>query len=544
MLGTMMDFQLTVGSILQHAARFNADREIVSRLSSGDIFRYTYADLSGRCGRLANLLVSLGVGEGDRVGTIAANSFRHLEAYFAAPAMGSIIHTINPRLFADQIEFIVNHAQDKVLLIDPEHVDVVVKLRHSMPSVEHVIVLTDRDCEAGPFETYEAALARHPDHFIWPKVSEQSGAVLCYTSGTTGNPKGVLYTHRSIVLHSLMVSGADSYALRKQDSVLPVVPMYHVMAWSLPYAAAMNGAKLVLPRSALDPASLLDLINKEGVTLAAAVPTIWTDMLAHIEAVGGGLSLAPLERVIVGGTAPTPSMIQALEEQHGIATLHGWGMTETSSNGLINSPDEKTAALPAEKRRELLRKQGRPRYPVNAKIIAADGTEVEWNGKAFGNLLVSGPTIAGSYFQGGEGSPEQAKLEWLDTGDIATIDSRGYVEIVDRDKDIIKSGGEWISSIALENIAAAHPDVHEAAVISVPHPRWDERPLLIVVPKAGHAPAPAELLEYFHGKVAKWWIPDTVSFVDSLPRQATGKVSKAELRKQYLNTSTPSEKAD
>ena len=533
MLGTMMDFELTVGSILRHANRFHSDREIASRQRSGGIHHYTYANLYRRSSQLANALTDLGVGVGDRVGTIAGNSFRHLEAYFAAPSMGAIIHTINPRLFPEQIEFIVNHAEDKVLLVDPEFVDVISRLRGSMPSVEHILVLADDGDAVGTFASYEEKIAGYPEAYDWPVVEERRGAALCYTSGTTGDPKGVLYTHRSIVLHTMMVSGADWYAVRKRDAIMPVVPMYHVMGWSLPYASAMNGSKLVLPRSALDSTSLIELINREGVTLAAGVPTIWSDMIAHLE--GEGQELASLQCVIVGGTAPTPALIKALEEDHGIKTLHGWGMTETSSNGLLNTPDEKTGGMDAESRREFLRKQGRAPYPVNAKIVTATGDEAPWDGKTFGNLLVSGPTIASHYF-GGIAPVTDGGQTWLDTGDIATIDARGYVEIVDRDKDIIKSGGEWISSIALENIASSHPDVHEAAVISIPHPRWDERPMLIVVPKAGHSPDPADLLAFFDGKVAKWWIPDEVAIVGQLPRQATGKVSKADLRRQFIET--------
>jgi fatty-acyl-CoA synthase len=532
MRGTMMDFELTVGSLLRHANRFHGKREIASRLRSGAVHHYSYADLHKRCGRLANALADLGVGEGDRVGTIAGNSFRHLEAYFAAPAMGAVVHTINPRLFPEQIEFIVNHAQDKILLIDPEFVDVVSRLRGSLPSVEHILVLADDGDELGGFASYEEKIAAYDEQFDWPAVDERKGAALCYTSGTTGNPKGVLYTHRSIVLHTMMVSGADWFAVRKRDAVMPVVPMYHVMGWSLPYAAAMNGAKLVLPRSALDSASLLELINREKVTLAAGVPTIWSDMIAYLEE--ERKDLASLQCVIVGGTAPTPALIKALED-HGVRTLHGWGMTETSSNGLLNTPDEKTDEMDSESRREFLRKQGRAPYPVNAKIVTASGDEAPWDGTTFGNLLVSGPTIASHYFGTGDGTAPDAGPVWLDTGDIATIDARGYVEIVDRDKDIIKSGGEWISSIALENVACDHPDVQEAAVISIPHPRWDERPMLIVVPKAGHKPEAAGLLAFFEGKVAKWWIPDDVAIVDKLPRQATGKVSKADLRRQYID---------
>lgn len=531
MRGTMMDYELTVGSILRHAARFHGDRVIASRMRSGGIHRYTYRELYKRCGRLCNALEALGIREGDRVGTIAGNSFRHLEAYFAVPSMGAVVHTINPRLFPEQIEYIINHAEDKILLVEPEYLKLVEKLQPTIPSVKKIIVLADADDDTEGFHSYEALLGAASENYSWPQVDERTGAALCYTSGTTGNPKGVLYTHRSSVLHAMMESGADWFALRKQDVVLPVVPMYHVMAWSLPFAAAVNGSKLVLPRSALDSASLLELINVEKVTLAAGVPTIWSDMIAHLE--GQQMTLSPLQRVIVGGTAPTPALIKTLENDHGVRIVHGWGMTETSSNGLLNTPDERTQEMDGQSRVEFLRKQGRPPYPVNVKIVTASGEEAPWDGETFGNLFVSGPTIASHYYKGEKGSNTESEGAWLDTGDIATIDSRGYVEIVDRDKDIIKSGGEWISSIALENIASGHPDIHEAAVISVPHPRWDERPLLVIVPKKGRSPTPADILTYFDGKVAKWWIPERVEIVAELPRQATGKVSKADLRKRY-----------
>ena len=525
----MMDFDLTVGSILQHADRFHGGRQIASRQPNGNILHYTYNDLHRRCSRLCNALSELGVKPGDRVGTLAGNSSRHLEVYFAVPAMGAIVHTINPRLFPQQIEYIINHAADTILLVEPEFVKLIEKFGSSLKTVRHIIVLGDVAHRDDAFIAFDDLVSKSSEDFWFPKIDERTGASLCYTSGTTGNPKGVLYSNRSIVLHSLMMSGADWFAIGKRDAVLPVVPMYHVNAWSLPFAAAMNGAKLVLPGRACDSKSLYDLISGEKVTIAAAVPTIWTDMVAYLE--GDGKFLETLERVIVGGAAPTPSLIKALDEVHAVKTLHGWGMTETSSCGLLNSPDESWPDMSAEDQRIFLRKQGRPPYPINVRIVTASGEEAPWDGKTFGTLHVSGPTVTNEYFHAG--GIKGAEDGWLDTGDIAVIDSRGYVEIVDRDKDVIKSGGEWISSIALENIASLHPDIQDAAVVGARHPRWDERPILIAVLRPERQLSRADLLAHFEGKVAKWWIPDDVIFVESLPRQATGKISKAQLREDF-----------
>lgn len=528
MFGTMMDFELTVGSILRHASRFHADREIISREQDGRIVRSSYGDLYRRCKRLCNALTELGVKPGDRVATLATNSLRHLEVYFAVPAMGAIIHTVNPRLFSEQIEFIINHAGDTVLLVEPQFVPLIVQIRPALKSVVHIIVLGEDASAAGDgMPASDTLIAAAPEDYAFPDIEERTGAALCYTSGTTGPPKGVLYSHRSIVLQSLVISGADSFAISRRENLLPIVPMYHVNAWSLPFAAAMNGSKLVLPGSALDSRSLFELISLEQVTLAAGVPTIWTDMIRFLEAEGERLD--SLERVIVGGTAPTPAMIEVLEERYGVQTCHGWGMTETSASGLFNAPHD-WAHLGDQERRLMLGKQGRSPYPFNLRIMGPDGAELPWDGKSFGSLQICGPAVTASYFNG-DGPPIAACRDgWLPTGDIAVIDPAGYVEIVDREKDVIKSGGEWISSIALENIAASHPDVAEAAVIGIPDPRWDERPLLVVVPRAGAQPDPASLLAHFEGKVAKWWVPERVLIVDSIPRQATGKVSKMQLR--------------
>jgi len=528
MISTMMDFDLTVGSLLQHASRFHGERDIASRQRNGEIRHYSYADLRRRCSRLCNALAGLGVRPGDRVGTLAGNSSRHLEVYFAVPAMGAIVHTINPRLFPQQVEFIINHAADSILLVEPGYLKLIAQFRDALKTVRQIIVLDGDTGGDATLLAYDDLLDQASEDYAFPAVDERTGASLCYTSGTTGNPKGVLYSNRSIVLHCLMMSGADWYSIRKRDAVLPIVPMYHVNAWSLPYATAMNGAKLVLPDGALDSRSLYELIDREQVTVAAGVPTIWTDMIGHLETEGKRLD--SLERVIVGGTAPAPAMIRTLEEVHGVRTIHGWGMTETSSCGLLNTPDN-WEGMSAEERGIALGKQGRPPYPVNVKIVMANGEEAPWDGKTFGNLHVAGPTVTDRYFNGD--GIQCAKDGWLDTGDIAVIDANGHVQIVDRDKDVIKSGGEWISSITLENVAASHPGIAEAAVIGARHPRWDERPLLIAVARPGKQPDRADLLAHFAGKVAKWWIPDDVVFVESLPRQATGKVSKAQLREDF-----------
>lgn len=535
MIGTMMDFELTVGSILQHANRFHGDREIVGRQPGGEVVRSTYSGLHRRSSQLCNVLAGLGVKAGDRVGTLASNSLRHLEAYFAVPAMGAIVHTVNPRLFAEQIKYIINHGQDKLLLIEPQFIPLVQQIREDLETVTHIIVL---DKDAGGDDSllaFDALLDEASDVFDFPVIDERAGATLCYTSGTTGAPKGVLYSHRSIVLETLIISGTDWFSVRRRDTLLPIVPMYHVNAWALPFASAMNGAKLVLPGSALDSRSLFNLINSEGVTLAAGVPTIWTDMLRFLGTEGE--KLESLERVIVGGTAPTPGMIEQLEEEYGVETCHGWGMTETSAGGLFNAPHDWDHLSPQE-RRVKLGKQGRPPYPFNIRIVGPDGLELPWDGKSFGSLQICGPTVTATYFNGGSTPIEAAKDGWLPTGDIAVVEAGGYTEIVDREKDVIKSGGEWISSIALENIAASHPKVAEAAAIGVPDPRWEERPLLIVVPRVGEEIDTAELLDYFKGKVAKWWIPERAVVVDSIPRQATGKISKAQLREDFLKTAS------
>lgn len=530
MIGTMMDIDLTIGSILLHADRVHGTREIVSRQPDRGIVRSTYSDLLVRARQLCNALSDLGISPGDRVGTLATNSLRHLEVYFAVPAMGAIIHTVNPRLFPEQIEFIINHAQDKILLVDPQFVPLVQQIRGALKTVKHVIVM-GTDAGGDPaLLPYEQLVASASDAYDFPAIPERSGSALCYTSGTTGAPKGVLYSHRSIVLQALVISGIDWFAVRRRDSLLPVVPMYHVNAWTLPFAAAMNGSKLVLPGSALDPRSLFELISQEEVTLAAGVPTIWSDLMQYMEVEGKRVD--SLERVIVGGTAPTPAMIKALDEKYGIQTCHGWGMTETSAGGLFNAPHD-WEHLDKDERRVMLGKQGRTPYPFSIRIVDAAGLEAPWDGRTFGSLQIRGPSVTDSYFNGSAPPIEAAADGWLPTGDIAVIDPAGYVEIVDREKDVIKSGGEWISSIALENIASSHPDVAEAAVIGIPDPRWDERPLLVVVPRAGRRPVPADLIAYFTGKCAKWWIPELAVLVDSIPRQGTGKVFKAQLREDY-----------
>ena len=436
MIGTMMDFDLTIGSILLHADRFHGGREIVSRQPDGSIARSNYAELLTRCRRLCNALSELGVGAGDRVATLATNSLRHLEVYFAVPAMGAVIHTVNPRLFSEQVEFIINHAQDKVLLIEPQFIPLVQQIRGALKTVEHVIVM-DRGEQGDPaFLSYDRLVDAAPSTYDFPAIPERTGAALCYTSGTTGAPKGVLYSHRSIVLQSLVISGIDWFAVRRRDSLLPVVPMYHVNAWTLPFAAAMNGSKLVLPGGALDPRSLFELISQEQVTLAAGVPTIWSDIIRYLEAEGGRLDA--LERVIVGGTAPTPALIKTLEEEYGVQTCHGWGMTETSAGGLFNAPHD-WEHLDKEERRVMLGKQGRTPYPFNIRIVDAAGKEAPWDGKTFGSLQIRGPSVTARYYDGDRPAVDAAGDGWLPTGDIAVVDAAGYVEIVDREKDVIKS---------------------------------------------------------------------------------------------------------
>ena len=540
MLGLMMNRPLLISSLIRHADRCHSDTEIVSRTIEGPIHRYTYRDAHTRSRRLARALRRLGVAPGARVGTLAWNGYRHFELYYAVSGMEAIIHTINPRLYFDQLTYIVHHAEDRLIFFDLTFLPIVEKLAPACSGVTTWIAMTDR--AHMPASTlpgllcYEELLAAETDDFDWPDFDENTAAGLCYTSGTTGHPKGVLFSHRSSVLHAYAVSLPDAKGYSAHSVVLPVVPMFHVNAWGIPYAAPLTGAKLVLPGAGMDGASLYELFESEKVESSAGVPTVWLNLIAYMQQ--HRVKFSTLKYATIGGAAVPPAMVRTLSEEFGLTVLHGWGMTEMSPVGTINADKAKHHALPRDERFALSLKQGRPLPGVEMKIVDATGAELPWDGKSAGDLLVRGPWILREYYRDDGGSPLTAD-GWLPTGDVGTIDADGYLQITDRSKDIIKSGGEWISSIELENIAIGHPGVAEAAVIGVHHPRWSERPLLLVVRKAGADVDRESMLGFYEGKIAKWSTPDDVVFIDELPHTATGKLSKRTLREQFKDYRLP-----
>jgi len=541
MRGLIMDEPLLISSLIEHAARYHGETEIVSRTVEGPVHRYTYRDANRRAKRLANALTALGVTFGDRVGTLAWNTHRHFETYYAVSGMGAVCHTINPRLFQEQITFIVNHAEDAWLFVDLGFVPLVEQVWDELKGVRGVVVMTDpahmpTSEKIGALICYETLLESHVDDFVWPSFDERTASSLCYTSGTTGNPKGVLYSHRANVLHSYATALPDSFNLSARDAVMPIVPMFHANAWGLPYTATSVGAKLVLPGPYLDGKSVQELITGEGVTFSAAVPTVWLMLFQYLDE--SGLDVKPLRSCVIGGSACPRAMMEKFKETYGVEVRHAWGMTEMSPLGSVNTPLAKHAGLSDKELFDLSEKQGRPIFGIEMKIVGDSGEELPRDGKAFGDLRVRGPWVASGYFKIGRTDAFDAD-GWFSTGDVATLDPDGYMRITDRTKDVIKSGGEWISSIDLENIAIGHPGVAEAAVISVAHPKWDERPLLIVVRKAGAGVTREELLDYYQDKVAKWWLPDDVVFVEELPHTATGKLLKTKLRDDYRDYRLP-----
>ncbi len=534
MQGLMMDMPLLISGLIRHADRNHGDTEIVSRTVEGEIHRYTYREAHARARKLAKVLASLGVRAGDRVGTLAWNGHRHYELYYAISGMGAVINTVNPRLFADQIVYISNHAENVALFFDPTFVPLVEKLAPQLKSVRRYVLMTERARmparSAIPgLLCYEELLEAQDDRFEWPSFDERTAAALCYTSGTTGNPKGTLYSHRSTIIHAYGAALPDALDLSARDCVLPVVPMFHANAWSLPYGCTMVGAKMVFPGPHLDGKSVYELIEQEKVTMSAGVPTVWLMLLQHLEA--AKLRFSTLERTVIGGSACPPAMLRKFQEDYGVRVFHAWGMTEMSPLGTVGTLKAKQAKLDKEAQLAVQAKQGRGIFGVDMKIVDEQGEELPWDGKRFGNLMVRGPWIASSYFKGEGGDP--LRDGWFPTGDVATIDPDGYMQITDRSKDVIKSGGEWISSIDLENIAIAHPAIAEAAVIGVQHPKWDERPIVVAVKRAGQQVSKEELLRFYEGKIAKWWMPDDVVFVNELPHTATGKLSKLTLRQQF-----------
>ncbi len=540
MHGLMMNTPLMVSSLLRHADRFHGDTEVVSRTVEGPIHRYTYGDAHTRSQRLARALMRLGVRHGDRVGTLAWNGYRHFELYYGVSGMGAIVHTLNPRLFFDQLAYIVGHADDTAIFFDLTFAPLVEKLMSARKEVKNWVALTDRahmPAIAGLL-CYEELLAAEDGDYDWPEFDENTAAGLCYTSGTTGHPKGVLFSHRSTILHAFAVSLPDAKSYSAQSVVLPIVPMFHVNAWGIPYAASMVGAKLVFPGGALDGKSLYELFETERVTSSAGVPTVWLGLIDYMKQ--NGLRFSTLKATTIGGSACPPSMMQTLRDDFGIRVVHGWGMTEMSPVGTIGTPKAKHSALAGDALFRLAQKQGRPLYGVDIKVVDADGAELPRDGNAAGNVLVKGPWILREYFRD-EGACPLTVDGWFPTGDVGTLDSDGYLQITDRSKDVIKSGGEWISSIELENIAVGHPAVAEAAVIGVRHAKWDERPLLVAVRRQGAEVTRDALLAFYQGKTARWWIPDDVVFVDELPHTATGKLSKKTLRERFRDYRLPTD---
>jgi len=539
MHGLMMSTPLLISSLIRHADRYHGETEIVSRLVEGGIHRYNYAQAHRRARQLANALESLGVRSADRVGTLAWNGFRHFETYYAVSGIGAVCHTINPRLFPEQIAYIINHADDQYVFTDLTFVPLVEKLAEHCRQVKGWVVLTDKTrmprTKLANVLCYEELINSHSDRYEWPSFDENTASSLCYTSGTTGNPKGVLYSHRSTLLHAYAACLPDALNLSARDVVMPVVPMFHVNAWGLPYSCALAGAKLVFPGAGMDGASLYELFENERVTVSAGVPTIWLGLLNHVKQ--NKLKFTTFSRTVIGGSACPPAMIRAFQEEFGVHVLHAWGMTEMSPLGTVCTLKGKQLDLAVEDRYAVQNKQGRPIFGVEMKIVDDRSEELPRDGKAFGDLLVRGPWICTQYFKGEGGDP--LRDGWFPTGDVATLDADGFMQITDRSKDVIKSGGEWISSIDLENAAMAHPAVAEAAVVGVRHPKWDERPLLVVVRKPGAQLTREEMLAFFEGRVAKWWLPDDVVFVDALPHTATGKLLKTKLREDFKNHKLP-----
>ncbi|ACV36445.1 3-(methylthio)propionyl-CoA ligase [Accumulibacter sp.] len=540
--GLMQDRPLLISSLIEHAATCHPRGEIVSRTSEGPIHRCTYADIQRRSKQVAQALTALGVQPGERVATLAWNGYRHMELYYGVSGMGAVLHTINPRLFPEQIEYIANHAEDQYLFFDLSFVPLLERLAGRLSSVRGFIVMTDRahlpECSIPGLLCYEDLIAGQTGEYAWPQFDETAASSLCYTSGTTGNPKGVLYSHRSSVLHSWAACAVDGLALGAGETALLVVPMFHVNAWGMPYAGAMSGVRLVMPGPALDGKSVYDLMRDEKVTLALGVPTVWLMLLQHVDAAG----LEPkeelcLRRVVIGGSSAPRAMSECFETRFGAFVVHAWGMTEMSPVGTVCNLLPKHAGCSLEQRLAIQEKQGRAVYGVDMTIVDDDGAPLPRDGRSAGHLLVRGPWIASAYFRD-EGSVLDAD-GFFDTGDVATIDADGYMQITDRSKDVIKSGGEWISSIALENAAIAHPAVAEAAVIGAPHPKWQERPLLIIVRKPAQELTREAMLQFLAGRVAAWWLPDDVAFVEELPHTATGKLHKLKLRERFKDYRLP-----
>jgi 3-(methylthio)propionyl---CoA ligase len=540
MNANMMQQPLLISSLLVHAERHHGDREVVSRRVEGDLHRTTYRELASRSRRMANALAARGIGLGDRVATLAWNGYRHMELYYAASGSGAVLHTLNPRLHPDQVVWIADHAEDQILFFDLTFLPLVEAVASRLKTIKAFVAMTDRAnmpvaSGIAGLLCYEELIDGANDAFVWPTFDENTASSLCYTSGTTGNPKGALYSHRSTLLHTYAAALPDALNCSARDTVLPVVPMFHVNAWGLPYIACMVGAKLVFPGPWLDGKSLHDLFEGEGVTVSAGVPTVWQGLLAYVEA--NDLIFSTMRRTIIGGSACPPAMMRAFQERYDVQVLHAWGMTEMSPIGTVCTLKPRHERLGAAERMAVQAKQGRVVFGVDAKIVGEEGQELPRDGITSGELLVRGPWVISNYFKGEGGNP--LVDGWFPTGDVSTVDADGFMQITDRSKDVIKSGGEWIGSIDIENIAMAHPRVAMAACIGAFHPKWDERPLLLVVKKAGGDVTREEMLKFFEGKIAKWWTPDDVVFVDAIPLGATGKVQKNKLREIFKDHKLP-----
>ena len=544
MLGLMQGWPLLCQRIVDHAATFHGGRKVITRSVEGPIVETTYADIRARALKVAQRLDKDGIKLGDRVATLAWNTWRHLECWYGIMGIGAIYHTVNPRLFPDQIVWIVNHAEDRMMFVDLTFVPLLEKIADKLPTIERYVILTDGahmpQTTLKNAVAYEDWIGEVDGDFAWKEFDENTAAGMCYTSGTTGHPKGVLYSHRSNVLHSMMAAMPDAMATSSRDTILPVVPMFHANCWGLALTSPMVGATLVMPGAKMDGASIYELLNTYKVTFTAAVPTVWLMLLQDLEKTGQ--KLPHLKRVVIGGSACPRAMTKTFQDVYGVEVIHAWGMTEMSPLGSLCTMKPEYANLTGDAKLDIEMKQGHPPFGVEMKITDDNDKPLPWDGKVFGRLKVRGPSVARSYYKG-EGNEVFDKDGWFDTGDVATMDQYGYMQVTDRSKDVIKSGGEWISSIDLENLAVGHPKVAEAAVIGVAHPKWDERPLLVIVLKKGETATKDEILGFMQGKCAKWWMPDDVAFVDEIPHTATGKIQKITLRKQFADYRLPTGEA-
>ena len=541
MRGLMQEWPLLVHTFIDHAKIHHGEREIVTRRIEGDIHTTNYSEIFSRSKKFSKALKGLGVKKGDVIGTLAWNTYRHLESWYGITGLGAIYHTLNPRLFVEQLDYIINHAENKFIITDVSFVEILENIEDKIPNVEGFIFLCEKEnlpeTKLKNIYSFEELVEAEDDLFEWVKVEEDEACGLCYTSGTTGNPKGVLYSHRSNVLHTLAANSADAMGIKSTDVVMPVVPMFHANAWGLSFSAPMSGCKVVMPGMNMDGESIYELLDTQKVTFTAAVPTVWLMLLQYLEE--NDLKLPYLERVAIGGSAVPRMMLEKFEKNYDVSVMHAWGMTEMSPLGTIGAFKSGMEDLSFEEQMDIKLKQGRASYMVEMKITNDEGDELPWNGKDFGHLLVRGPFIASKYMKG-DGGQILDNQGFFDTGDVATIDELGFMQITDRSKDVIKSGGEWISSIELENIAVGHPEVVEAAVIGIYHPKWDERPLLICIPTEGSNIKKEDILSYLEDKLAKWWMPDDVVFVDEIPHTATGKIQKLTLREQFSDYKFPS----